>query len=150
MGRFKYVLFALAALTTGYFLIGRTPFRNLDPLNRDGIRSDVAVAIDELYPGPEPTHLAVIQLARAFQRAIDHPEDALEVHAVYFKAKCCLRAVTEAEDDSAADLISRTLESLTVNTWARSRSYVKYNANLSGGVYPMTQPRAGDCEFDLE
>jgi hypothetical protein len=145
----KHIIGTLIIIALSFFIIYRLNIKRSDQLNEQGVRPDVAQAIEDAFPNSKRTRLAALQLARAFQRAVDRPENAAEINKTYEKAISCIEAVSLAQNEPESDRISTQVESMVVNTWARSRSYVKYNARLSGGVFDMIQPDSKNCDFEL-
>ena len=146
MERLKYPTYILGVLIFGFFLIHRLSAKNGDVLNAQGIRADTANTIDQEFGYSKEVHLAAIQFARAIQRAIDDPENAVAIDPDMDRAMSCFRAIASSDDDTAFSIMQR-LEGIVVNTWTRSRSYIKYNARLSGGTYSIIPPNLKMCDF---
>jgi hypothetical protein len=119
-----------------------------DLLNSDGVRADVAAEIAKAFPESEKKRAAATQLARAFQIGLDRPDDASDVYAIYEKAKSCLNAVEGLGPNSGPTGTSTKIESWVVNTTARSRAYIHYNAGLSGRMFTGPGENIADCNFD--
>lgn len=120
-----------------------------DVLNSDGIREDVAVAIANTFPDSEKRRAGAVQLARAFQLAIDEPENALETHKIYETAMACLYAIRGDVHENEDTALSSKVEVMVVNSYKRSRAYIKYNGRLSGQIFHSIQPDFSQCEFDV-
>lgn len=69
-----------------------------DEVDANGIRPDVKKEIEKLYPTPGPERNAANQLARALQRAIAAPEEALLINEEFEAATACLLAVDTRHD----------------------------------------------------
>ena len=121
-----------------------------DVLNSDGIREDVAVAIANTFPDSEKKRAGAVQLARAFQLAIHEPENALETYKIYEAAKACLNAIRGDIHENEETAISSKIEAMVVNSYERSRAYIRYNGKLSGQIFRSIQPDFSRCEFDVD
>ena len=146
----KWIWVAIIILIGGllFLFMRNNPAGGIDQLNSDGIRSDVAKAIAEKFPESEKKRAASIQLARAFQMSIDHPDEALKVNQIYEKAMGCLMAIEGWGLTFGPTETSGIIEGFVVNSLRRSRSYIHYNAGLSGQIFGGPQPDITSCEFD--
>ncbi len=123
-----------------------------DEVDANGVRPDVKREIEKLYPTPGPERNAATQLARALQRAIAAPEEALLINEEFEAATACLLAVdkqTDTRHDSPPDdSVSRSIriESFVINSKERARAYIRYNANLSGQLFPGIAPDQSRCD----
>lgn len=141
------LIIGITVLTLGYFTTGKALGAG-EKLNADGIRDDVAVAIAKTFPESERVRAGAIQLARAFQLAIDDPENALEVVEIYRSAKSCLYAIRGDVRENEKTALGLKVEAMVVNSYARSRAYIKYNGRLSGRIFKSIEPDITKCEFD--
>lgn len=121
-----------------------------DTLNEDGIRDDVALAIAQVVPDSERTRAAATQMARALQLAIDQPDRALEIHSLDEAASACLYAIRGTVRENEFTSLPLKIEAMVVNTYRRSRAYIRYNGKLSGRIFKSIQPDLSQCEFDTE
>jgi hypothetical protein len=146
-----WVWLVIVALITGllfFILRNRPSSTSTDQLNAEGIRSDVEKAIAEKFPESEKKRAAVTQMARAFQKAIDYPDNALEIDRIWTKSQECLDAIEGLTPADGPTGTSGVIESFVVNSFARSRAYTHYNAGLSGQVSPGIEANINSCEFD--
>jgi hypothetical protein len=146
----KWIWLAIIILIGGllFLFLRNNPTRGIDQLNSDGIRDDVAKAIAEKFPESEKKRAAAIQLARAFQMAIDHPDEALKVDHIYEKATGCLMAIEGVGPMDGPTGTSPIIEGFVVNSIQRNRSYIHYNAGLSGQIFSGPEGNITFCEFD--
>ena len=120
-----------------------------DKLNADGVREDVAVAIQETFPESKLTQAAATQVARTIQLSIDEPENALEIHRRGEAATACWYAVKgDRHEDENTSLVLK-VEAMVVNSYERSRAYIRYNSKLSGRIFEGIRPDLSRCEFDV-
>lgn len=87
---------------------------------------------------------ASLEYARQFQVAILFPQLARENYTKMDKARSCFAALYGDEYYKR----SREMEAMVVNTYARAKAYLKYNANLSGYMYDVNPTTVNDCHFD--
>lgn len=146
MKKISYILLAIALITISIFALNKCGSKNPDRLTEQGIRPDVEQAINKEFPSSRRKRLAAIQLARMLQRAIDNPEDALAMEPEFNTAIACVDAIDKLEPDS--QYLSLRIVPMVVNTWARSRAYVKYNAKFSGKIIHTIKPDLKKCDFD--
>lgn len=143
-----WLLIIVLSIGLFVFILRNHRLANKDQLNADGIRDDVAKAIAEKFPESEKKRAAVTQLARAFQLAIDHPDNALEVNRIHEKAHECLDAIEGLGPYDGPTFTGSIIEGFVVNSLERTRSYIHYNAGLSGYVFQDTNAKMASCEFD--
>ena len=145
---------AASVLVLGSFVLllkqcsGPRPLAVHDALDADGVRADVAAEIAKAFPESEKKRAAATQLARALQRGIDKPDDAIEIYALWERAATCLSAVEGLDRTSAPTETSSLIEGWVVNTTARSRAYIHYNAGLGGRILKGSGIDPGSCDFD--
>lgn len=121
-----------------------------DTLNADGIRDDVAAAIAQTIPDSERTRSAATQMARALQLAIDEPDRALEIHQIDEAASACLYAIRGDVRENETTSLPLKIEAMVVNSYARSRAYIRYNSKLSGRIFEGIRPDLSRCDFDVD
>ncbi|CAN5514245.1 hypothetical protein BH10BDE1_BH10BDE1_13880 [soil metagenome] len=120
-----------------------------DVLNADGVRDDVAVAIQQTFPESEMVRAAATQVARTIQLSIDDPENALEIRRRGEAATACWYAVRgEVSENENTSLVLK-VEAMVVNSYRRTRAYIRYNSKLSGQIFESIQPDFSSCEFDV-
>jgi hypothetical protein len=120
-----------------------------DALNSDGIRDDVAVAIQQAFPESERVRAAATQLARTTQLAIDKPENALEINKLDEAATACYYAIRGDVSENENTSVPLKVEAMVVNSYRRNRSYIRYNSKLSGRIFESIRPDFSRCEFDV-
>jgi len=149
------VVLAIAATFLGFIPIGNQSITGPDK-NHDGVRDDVDEFIEKTYPNSEKARAASLQLAKAIQYSLEHPELGTELRNNYEdhkdvigKAVDCIFAVLPDGPDlnDAGDKIERAV----VNTRARVLAYIKYSGNLSGAILPSwdTKKNGTPCDFDI-
>lgn len=121
-----------------------------DVLNADGIRDDVATAIASTFPESERKRASAVQLARVFQFAIDEPEKALEIHKLFETSMACYYAIRGDVEENEENAMSAKVEVMVVNSYDRSRAYIRYNGKLSGQVFESIQPDLSACDFNAD
>lgn len=113
---------------------------------------DLKIKIEKKYfgRGQDVTRAAVV-LGQAFDEAIQNPEKAKEIQLKLAKADSCFEAVLMRDGMSFSKSIkeSGVLEELATSTFERQRRYIRYNANLSGGVYSLVDSDLVNCNFEL-
>ena len=120
-----------------------------DKLNAHGIRDDVAVAIQMAFPESAKVRAAATQLARTTQLAIDNPENALEINKLDESATACYYAIRGEVMENENTSVVLKVEAMVVNSYQRSRAYIRYNSRLSGRVFKSIAPDFSLCEFDV-
>jgi hypothetical protein len=120
-----------------------------DKLNAQGIRDDVAAAIQKTFPKSERVRAAAIQLARTTQLAIDNPENALEINKLDEAATACYYAIRGDVIENENTSVPLKVEAMVVNSYQRNRAYIRYNSKLSGRIFESIRPDFSLCEFDV-
>jgi hypothetical protein len=149
MNNKKILLGALAAIILVAVVISKFFGPSKDILNADGIRDDVAVAIQKTFPDSKLIRAAATQKARALQLAIDDPENALEIRRIGEAATACYYAVKGDVSENENTSVVLKVEAMVVNSYQRSRAYIRYNSKLSGRIFQSIQPDFARCEFDV-
>lgn len=146
----KWISLAIIIVIAGLLVLVLRHHRlaSKDQLNADGIRPDVAEKIAHAFPKSERKRGAATQLARAFQLSIMQPDRALEINALYERAKACLLAIEGKGPADGPSDISPLIEGWVVDSIARSRAYIHYNAGLSGQVFSGPDADISSCDFD--
>jgi hypothetical protein len=142
------LVFGLIAITIGTCSRRSSDVAVKDEINADGVRPDVADKIKRAFPDSERKRAAATQLARAFQLAVEKPERALEVNVQYERAQACMYAIEGVGHGDPPTETSTLIESWVVNSLARSRAYLRYNATLSGEVFEVIEANISSCDFD--
>jgi predicted polyphosphate/ATP-dependent NAD kinase len=118
-------------------------------LNNDGVRDDVERYIDATYPDSERTRAGLRQYAKRVQEALVTTEDKVAARAIADnagRAQDCLRYILGSwgeVSDVRGELMVQIL-----NTDARSRAYITYDALLGGGVFKSIVDQKSGCDFD--
>lgn len=120
-----------------------------DTLNAEGIRDDVAAAIQKTFPHSERVRAAATQLARTTQLAIDNPENALEINKLDEAATACYYAIRGDIRENENTSVPLKVEAMVVNTYQRNRAYIRYNSKLSGRIFEGIRPDFSQCDFDV-
>ncbi len=141
-GAFASIIFIVVA-------ISKFSGSSNDALNADGIRDDVAVAIQQAFPESEIVRAAATQVARTIQLSIDDPKNALEIRRRGEAATECWYAVRGDVSENENTSLVLKVEAMVVNSYQRSRAYIRYNSKLSGQIFDSIQPDFSSCEFDV-
>ena len=146
----KWLLLAIAVPIVGLLVLvlRNHHVTSQDPLNADGIRDDVAQAIAQRFPESEKKRAAAIQMARAFQMAIEHPNNALEFNHILTKAEECMDAIEGLGPADGPTGTGGIIRDFVVNSLTRTRAYIHANAGLSGHVFSGFRADVSSCEFD--
>lgn len=112
---------------------------------------DLKSKVELKYSQNEDIKSAAIQFAQVMQESIDYPNNAKEIDQRFDKADACFCAVLQKYGRSfeEAYLESETIVDLATNTSERKKRYIRYNARLSGGVYPLIEDDLKHCNFPL-
>lgn len=122
-----------------------------DDKNGNGIWDDVEPFIKKTAVN-KYHRLALEQFYKGFQDVLLDPsigkkERDSKFISTFERGSSCLSKIHDVfkipEDDTEEDAI--------VNDVARARAYIKYNGNLSGGMYPLwNDSRMGNpCDFEI-
>lgn len=114
--------------------------------------ADLKVKIEKKYSGRgQDVTRAAVELGQALEEAIGNPEKAKETQPNRAKADSCFRAVLMRDGMTLTESIKESdlIEEFATSTFERQRRYVRYNANLSGGVYPLVESDIVNCNFEL-
>ena len=117
--------------------------------NHDGVRDDVEKYIESMPAVSENVKKAMKQSARALQtaqRAVGRRDSAAAAREIS-RGVSCLEKMSPADSDDFVGL-GRLIEAKMVNTPARSRRYIKFNASLSGML--LGAPRHSSCDFEKQ
>jgi hypothetical protein len=111
----------------------------------DGVRDDVAAYLASLT-GTPPQHAALLQLAKAFQKAVtaDPKGQPATVTAASESMNRAIACIWSAFGDPLASGKVSLLRMITVNTKSRFASYARYDAALDGTV--TTLPQGASCD----
>jgi hypothetical protein len=127
---------------------GRATLEGIDS-DGDGIRDDIQRYIALTYPDSEKLRAGLTQITRVVQEALLVRDDkplSLNAASSSDRASECLRYILgPSSPDVQNELYARFL-----NTVARSRAYLAYDAQLFGGIFPSTprSQRKFSCAFD--
>jgi hypothetical protein len=103
---------------------------------------------------PVPYHPVVravaMQGARAAQIIIQEPEKARETLKIWDAALFCSFGVRDFNVYNKISPLNKEFDNVQFNTIQRSRSYAKFNFNLSGGVYDSPSHRVMLIECNEE
>lgn len=127
---------------------GKATLEGIDSDN-DGLRDDIQRYIALQYPDSAKTRTALRQAALALQKIIlDSPDEASALRNTELEARAseCIRYIRPADGHH----IDNTLMAEFLNTEARSRAYLSFNAKLSGHVFgtrDLDQYKSS-CTFD--
>ena len=114
--------------------------------NSNGVRDDVEEMISKNYSKTEVMKLAAMQDARALQKAIENPENAMEISVLVSKAVDCAGSLS---DKGVSFDMGRAIEAETTNNAERAEAYLRFNLNLSGHVFSPSYDSAMACDFDV-
>ena len=142
-------LFAVGTIVLVVFAFSKCSEGSKDALNPDGIRDDVAVAIQTTFPESDKVRAAATQLARTTQLAIDKPENALEINKLDEAATACYYAIRGDVSENENTSVPLKVEAMVVNSYRRNRAYIRYNSKLSGRIFESIRPDFSRCEFDV-
>ena len=146
----KIVLIVLGLITLTlvliYVLLSNKTTKYTQPL---GGWSELKLKIETQFSENQDLKKAALQVARALQDAIDYPENAKEIDLEMIKADSCLEAVMLGNGKTLDDyiLISKLITNLSTSSLEREKRYIRYNTNLSGGVYPLVKADLKNCNF---
>jgi hypothetical protein len=110
------------------------------------VRPSVADAIRRRYAYSNKTRAAALELARQYQIAVSFPDLARQTYKAMDQASSCFGALIGAQSYGE----SREIEGLVVDTYQRSKSYLKYNALLSGHTYLVNPSSTEDCISEIK
>jgi len=119
-------------------------------LDGDGIRDDIQRYIALTYPDSQKTRAALRQFTLAMNKAIletFNEESALENVETMHRAIECLWHLHSEHSIKMSDLLMAEY----LNTFARSKAYLEYDAKLSGHVFggKDIDEYSSSCSFDL-
>lgn len=141
-------MFVIVSVGLIYFFVNPKK-RYTDPI---GGWEEYKSKLEVRYGRNEDMKNAAIQLGASFQESIDYPEKALETFAHVDTGDACFLAVLQKNGFTFDQAVkeSNFIEDLMANTWERQRRYIRYNANLSGGVYALVRFDLKHCAFQLK
>lgn len=144
----KWYLFAFGILILISFFIARSFFNNSGPI---GGWEQIETVIEAKFANNENLKNAALQLALAHQKAIDNPAESRTIVEEHQIALSCLGAVLSAQkfERSKRHKIRAAIEAISTSDYLRQIRYIKYNANLSGGVYSLVDDDIKNCSFKL-
>ncbi len=125
-------------------------------VNDNGVRDDVERYIVNKYKDHHKIVTEIgFQQAKAFQKILDNPLNAQENRKELGAATACNSYFEEgsyAFNDSILINNYINLADIQINTKPRVRAYLKYNRQLSGGVYRLTplSESKNKCDFDVD
>jgi len=125
--------------------VGKATLAGVDSDN-DGVRDDVQRWIVMTYPNSQKTRAAFRQFAVDYQNAILDVTSKAVVRNNFIsmqRSMACLQYVRTDFFD-----IALSLKSVVLNTAARSRSFLKGDNLLSGGVYKGISRGVQSCNFN--
>ena len=127
---------------------GKATLEGIDS-DGDGIRDDIQRFIALDHPDSEKLRAALTQYARAIQEALLVRDDkalSLNAASALDRVSECLRYIL---GPSSPD-VQNELHAQFLNTVARSRAYLTYDAQLFGGIFPSAprSQRKFSCTFD--
>lgn len=116
-------------------------------LNSDGVRDDIEAILKAKYQGKQLA--ATVQFARSYRPVFDLPEgDRVAAQTVSnqgTRAMKCLHRKFDGETlETNPSVVSRQIVAMTFNTKERLKTYMRYNATLSGSV--LSLPDGDTCE----
>ena len=125
---------------------GRATLEGIDS-DGDGIRDDIQRFIALTHPDSEKLRAGLTQFTRVVQEALLVRDDkalSLNAASALGRASECLRYIL---GPSSPD-VQNELHAQFLNTVARSRAYLTYNAQLFGGIFPIASQLKFSCAFD--
>ncbi len=127
---------------------GRATLEGIDS-DGDGIRDDIQRFIALTHPDSEKLRAGLTQFTRVVQEALLVRDDkalSLNAASALGRASECLRYIL---GPSSPD-VQNELHAQFLNTVARSRAYLTYDAQLFGGIFPSAPrlQRKFSCTFD--
>ncbi|MDQ6960393.1 MAG: hypothetical protein Q9M27_05125, partial [Mariprofundaceae bacterium] len=132
---------------------GKATLAGIDSDN-DGVRDDVQRWIVMTYPNSQKTRAALRQKAKAMQLIIMNASNKAVARTnsiVSGKASFCITFVREqilGLGGSDAYQIKRELESVFLNTAARSRAWLQADHYLSGMMFNVPIDGSSSCNFN--
>lgn len=140
------VLFVLFLLGVGIFFFDGG--RLFSGSGKIGGWDEIEQKLSKRFSYNEDLKKAALQMGIALQAAIDNPEDAERIVVDLSDAMDCVRAILEEQGkrDQASDTLSE-IEDISTGGFSRERRYIRFNANLSGGVYELFEASVSKCHF---
>lgn len=148
MTKNKYIIIGVTLLLlTGILLFDGG--RLLPISGKIGGWGEVEQKLSKHFSDNEDLKKAAIQMGMALQAAVDNPEDAKRIGVDLSDAEDCVWGILTEQriEDQASEIIS-TIEDISTTGGERERRYIRFNVNLSGGVYSV--PNFNDtskCNF---
>ena len=121
--------------------------------NNNGVRDDVERYIMLTYPDSEKVQQALMQYARAMQKALldaGDKEKSMQHFEEVERAAACLWYTSDSLDKSIN--MSNDVLSVILNTDERNYAYFQYADQLGGEVFGTTpyDQRKQACDFDVD
>jgi len=132
---------------------GKATLAGIDSDN-DGVRDDVQRWIVMTYPNSQKTRAALTQMAKAMQVILLNATDAVNARKYSLeegRASDCLthvRGQVLGLDNSDDYDIENEIQALYLNTYARSKAYLRHDAHLSGMFFSLPADYSTGCNFD--
>lgn len=128
------------------YLFSNTKIRYTQPI---GGWSVLKLQVEAKFSENKDIQKAALQVAKALQKSIDYPEDAKAIDLEMIKADSCFEAIMLDRGKTLDDYIdaSKLLTDLSTASLERQKRYIRYNANLGGGVYPLVKADLKNCDF---
>ena len=109
---------------------------------------EVEQKLSKRFSNNEDLKKAAIQMGKALQASVDNPEDAKRIFAELSDAMGCVRGVLEQQGQrKKSSEITSEIEDISTAGFERERRYIRFNANLSGGVYKLSEASTSKCNF---
>jgi hypothetical protein len=118
-------------------------------LNNDGIRDDVEIAIQKLYPNSKDNRLVARNTAKIYQKILlayktqNFPEDDIEASNYLAKLAWCYNAHTNL---NAKKEIAK-IKFLTLDNKERVEAFEKFKLSRNGTVQSTLKATYNECRF---
>ena len=147
------VILALAIFLVWKLFISPTTELNAVDKNNNGIWDDVEPFIEQ-HGTSATKKAALIAYFKTTQRFLTNPEigkqlrDRTRPDLREYEAQI-LACLWDLKESSTGFPDARELQDAIINTWGRSRAYIRLNANMSGGVYGLwsNDHKGNPCEL---
>ena len=127
-------------------------------VNNNGVRDDVEIWILNKYKDKHPIYIDIVmQAGRAWQKVLEDPSKAKEIHDFVRAPGDCQRYyMNDAKYFNEPILVHERIitgyfiHKILFNTEEREKTFLQYNKLLSGGSYtlPRSEERKALCDFN--